>query len=43
MCGDCFKSITRDAFIPYKDRPDLWSEYDTTEDDQEEVDTPESW
>ena len=32
MCSDCFSSVNSEAHIPYKDRPDLWGEYDSEED-----------
>lgn len=32
MCSDCFSAVSRETALPYKDRPELWSEYDMADD-----------
>lgn len=39
MCSECFGAVNAEAHIPYKDRPDLWGEYDSDEDFDEGLDS----
>ncbi len=38
MCSECVGAVCQDAPIPYKDRPDLWGEYDSDDEYEEDVD-----
>lgn len=38
MCSECFSAVNAEVSIPYKDRPELWCEYDS---DDEGVDNIE--
>lgn len=38
LCSTCFRSISKDVSIPHRDRPELWGENDSEEDDEKELD-----
>lgn len=43
MCGECLSAVSKEANLPYRDRPELWSEYDMQEDDEPDDYPVEQW
>ena len=41
MCSQCFSAVAKDVSIPYKDRPELWGENDSEEEEEKELDDME--